>query len=675
MADKSTAAMFAERLRESGIPDKAAKRANLSPLEPDATARLWKGAPKQSAMLIPYSDPLGQATGFYRIRFLGKVNGFAQQLEKQPRYLQPPKTGINIYFPNVAGTNWLSILSDPAASLIITEGEFKALAATLNGFPTIGLGGVESWHSKAANEPFARDLESVRWGGRVVYICYDSDAATKPQVAEASRKLAEELGARGAIVYDATLPSVGSKKVGLDDFLLARGAEGLRSHLESVSEFANVRALHDFNQRFVFVRNLVKVYEESTGQFHGAYNFIKYTEADKTYVVTTTTQKGPRSEVRSIAADWIQWPNRREVEAITYRPNTTERIIEDNGKRLLNFWRGWGVEEKRGNVGPWRELFEYLTRSETVETRRWLLQWFAYPIQHPGTKLFSAVAIWGSAQGTGKTLLGETIIKLYGENGQRVGAEQLTSPYNGWAVSKQFILGDEITGNDSRGHADKLKGLITGEFVRVNEKYQPEFDIPNCINFYFTSNHPDAFYIDSQDRRHLIVEAPPAPLPDEFYKEYERWLRAEGPAALMYELRRVDLSGFNPTARPPRTVAHEIMSDVAQSEVGRFIHAVMTDPERAQRLYRVPADVELFTAHELLQYYDPRQEKKVSEKAISVELQKQGAAKVLAGAQVMCGPLGRLRLYAVRNTTAWGKASAGVVREVVAKRHLPSAKF
>jgi hypothetical protein len=665
--------LFNARLSESGISAKDAKRAKLSPLRADATSKLWAGAPKQDALVIPYLDPKGRDTKFYRIRFLGELNGFAKQAEKPPRYLQPPKSGVHVYFPSVAGVDWMTVLADPKQSLIITEGELKALAATLEGFPTLGLGGVDSWRS--GDEPFLRDLDAIVWDGRVVYVCYDSDATTKPQVSVSSQKLADELAKRGAQVFDAGLPSIGTAKVGLDDFLKLRGRKGLVEHLESVHEFSNTKPLHEFNERFVFVRSMAKIYEEKTHQFHSGYNFVHFVEANQTYTKYHVTEKGLKATKASVAADWLAWGNRREVDDLTYRPGNAERIVTEEGQTFLNFWKGWGVAPRAGNVAPFTELLEHLTENEPADIRAWLLKWLAYPLQNPGTKLLTAVVVWGSAQGTGKTLLGVTLNRIYGANGQMIGENQLASPYNPWIQRKQFIVGDEITGNDSRAYADRLKGLITGTTIRVNEKYQPEYDLPNCANFYFTSNHPDAFFIDDKDRRYLVIEAPSRALPQEFYDKYDAWLRGSGPAALFAHLLRIDVRGFNPNASAPRTMAHEVMSEVAQSEMGRFIACVIRDPEGAQRLWRVPPDVALFTAHELLQYYDPRGERKVSERAAAIELQKQGAAKVLGGTQVLCGNLGRLRLYAVRDMEKWKRASAAEVREAIRTRKLATAKF
>lgn len=669
--------LFAARLEESVVSPSAAKHAGLKLLEPDAVKALWPGAPRQGAIQIPYLSPSGRSTGFYRLRLLGVAQGLNGQSSKPRRYLQPPDSGVRAYLPRVAGTSWLEILNDPEVALIITEGEFKALSATLQGFPTIGLGGVENWRSAKARKPLIDELEACNWKNRHLYIAYDSDVSTKPQVAEAARRLADVLAERGAHVYDAGLPGGSKDKVGLDDFLRDRGSKALAKHLEEAPEFESVRALHEFNDRFVFIREASRVYEPAQRGFYDAQKFMTTAFANATYTCAVMTGTKVKLEKRPTARDWITWPQRRTVQRVTYAPGNDALIIPNGVGSELNLWRGWGCAPKRGDLKPWKRLFEHLTSGEPNPgpARQWLEQWLAYPLQHPGAKMFTAVAVHGAMQGSGKTILGETMLKIYGENGVLIGQKQLGSSFNGWMERKQFILGDEITGNDNRQYADELKGLLTGKTIRVNEKFEREYDLPNCVNFYFTSNHADAFFLEDSDRRFFVLAAPHERLEQGFYDEYRAWMEGDGPAAVFDYLLRVDTRGFHPRAPARDTHAKEQMIEVGRSEASRYIAMVMVDPERAEKLYGVPRDVELFTAAELRTFYDPRRDTRTTEKSISLELNKQGAVKLMQGQQINVEGQGRLRFYAVRNGDRWKKAQLKEILVYLKGRHLPTAKY
>ncbi|HUF34787.1 MAG TPA: AAA family ATPase, partial [Gemmatimonadales bacterium] len=87
--------------------------------------------------------------------------------------------------------------------------------------------GVWSWKQKGpqGSVPIP-DLDAIAWTGRTVYLVFDSDLATNPDVQRAETALAEELGRRGAHVCAIRLPAgPGGAKVGLDDYLLTETVE------------------------------------------------------------------------------------------------------------------------------------------------------------------------------------------------------------------------------------------------------------------------------------------------------------------------------------------------------------------------------------------------------------------------------------------------------------------
>jgi P4 family phage/plasmid primase-like protien len=87
---------------------------------------------------IPYLDETG-ATVYTRVR--PNNPPVAVKTGKPQKYMQPSGVKPRLYVPPAA---W-STLNDAAARLLITEGEFKALAATERGFPCVALPGVDCW--------------------------------------------------------------------------------------------------------------------------------------------------------------------------------------------------------------------------------------------------------------------------------------------------------------------------------------------------------------------------------------------------------------------------------------------------------------------------------------------------------------------------------------------------
>jgi len=115
-------------------------------------------------------------------------------------------------------------IGDPSRPLLITEGVRKADAAVSKGLCCIALLGVWNWRgtNEHGGKTALADWEHIALNNRLVYICFDSDVMTKPEVHSALARLKAFLESKGARVLLIYLPpSDGAAKVGLDDYLAA----------------------------------------------------------------------------------------------------------------------------------------------------------------------------------------------------------------------------------------------------------------------------------------------------------------------------------------------------------------------------------------------------------------------------------------------------------------------
>jgi hypothetical protein len=111
-------------------------------------------------------------------------------------------------------------LGDPTRPLVITEGVRKADAAASQGIDAIALLGIWNWRGSngLGGKTALPDWESVAFGGRSVYLMFDSDAGSKPEVRVALRRLGRFLEGRGAVVRIARIqPARDGGKQGLDE--------------------------------------------------------------------------------------------------------------------------------------------------------------------------------------------------------------------------------------------------------------------------------------------------------------------------------------------------------------------------------------------------------------------------------------------------------------------------
>lgn len=649
------------KLAESGLTELDAQRLRLRFLKPEQTERLGAGFKRLSGIEIPYFNLAGQVVDFSRVRYLERPSGFGGMVKRWGKYAQERDTPPEVYLPPLAELSWGEIGANPGIAVHVTEGEFKAAAATKVGFPTIGLGGVHAWKSNRLGWGFHPTLEQLRWDGRVVYLAFDSDLQTNPAVQRALRMLCNELVARGAEPCIVRLPTLeGQDKTGLDDFLQRAGVVGYSGLLSDAEPYEAASALWALNAEVAYVRDPGLVLRLETGQRMSASAFKEHAYSNRYIYEQSLDQHGtPKVSKKLLAPKWLKWEQRHELAGFTYLPGE-ERIVDG----YYNFWRGWGCEPKRGSIKPWRELLDHLFGHE-VESRRWFERWCAIQFQRPGTKIFSAVLLWGARHGTGKSLLGETLKCLFGEsNVAEVSQADLHGDFNDWLENKQLVISAEVSTAD---HAQRkldselLKDLITRERWRINAKYVAHYYAITKANFFLTANGPQAWALDDDDRRAFVHEVTVGPKGGDFYHRYIQWMHGAGPSALFYHFLKLDLGNFDPAAHAPMTPAKQEMIYLAKGEIGAWVHRLREYPDEMLKLGKIKLKGDLFTAAQLANMCQEAGHK-VGAQGMGRQLKVGGFALAAQGKPVRIGDE-TLRLYAIRNRERWERATPQEVAE------------
>ena len=616
--------------------------------------------PNAAGYIMPYFDEHGKTTKFYRVRYVeNTLKGFSALTGAKPqRYAQPAGTLNEAYLPPYI--NWSEEFKG-LEPLIITEGEKKAAAASKRNFPTIGLGGVWCFMSKKSNIALLPIFDKINLSMRTVIICFDSDAANNPNILAAESVLARRLLEKGALVKIARISLDSGKKCGIDDYLLNHSDEEFEEEvLQKSFYYAESQVLHEMNENLVYLRNIGTIHDYKHDMKLSASAFTQHAYSNQWFEVVSTNAAGVQKTVRkSAAVTWLEWEFRSELKGLTYAPG--EAVITDN--KELNAWKGWGVKNAvPGDVSLWHELLDKLFEQTDTEARRWFENWCAYPIQHPGVKMASAVLFWGATQGTGKSTVGYTLMRLYGENATEVKDADLEDSRFSWAENKQFVLGDDITGQNNRKLANKFKTMITQKWLHINPKYIQPYSVPDRINYFFTSNDPNAFYLDEGDRRLFIHEVVSNKLSLEFRKRYMPWMESElGMQNLFHYFLTLDLKNFDPQAEAFVTEAKREMTHISKSELGAWVAELKEDPDF---IINGSTKSDIFTAEDLYVLYDAGQDKNASPNALARELKRSGFAKLQqkSGGAIYVGEK-RVRLYAVRNIERWKAASVHDIAE------------
>lgn len=673
------------KLKLSGLTLEDAELLSIQCLSRSQTENQHKAFKPLCSLKINYIGPDGktindwpQSPPFYRIRYLETSDDFSSLTKKKPlRYMQEPNTAPVAYYP--ANQDWSDIVQNIEQPLIITEGELKAAKACKEGFPTIGLGGVYNWRSLKLGITWLPSLDLIKWPKRNVYICFDSDYKSNPMVCAALRELSEELHRRGSFVHLISLPQLPDlDKVGLDDFLVHAGpsAVSMFSKLLTEAEPLGLTApLWGLNNKYIYIQNPGLIIDQDTTSKTNPSAFKEHLQSQANYHERTLNKDGSVSfKLVSAAAAWLKWPLRAEAVKITYEPGGKKFILKPYP--MFNIWPGWGVEPIDDDVTPFLELVDHIFHGSEPEALDWFMNWCAYPLQHPGTKLFSSVVLHGIRHGTGKSLIGYTLGRIYGKNFTEISQMDLHNSFNEWAEGKQLVMGDDVTGSNKRADADFLKKLITQRELRVNGKYVPTYVVPDCINYFFTANHPDSFFLEDDDRRFFIHEVQVGPMDEEFYMNYDMWLDTGGSNAVFHWLLHRDLGSFNHAAPAFKTAAKDRMIVNMQSDLASWVRTLLATPDQVLRVGDIEIRKDLFTSRELLQYYDPHGSTGTTANGLGRELARAGIRQVCGGKPIRLSDGYQGRFYAVRNQDKWSLSNVKDVTDylnVCEKKH--AAKY
>jgi putative DNA primase/helicase len=200
-----------------------------------------------SGIVFPYRHPVsGQRVTARLRRDRPEVDSEGKARNK---YLTAWRDNRHVFFSPGAGAS----LSDVAVPVLPMESEKAALAvaavAARAGLPLLplGTGGCWGWRGKTGIHTGPNgdreqtrgpvpDLGLISFVGRRVFIIFDSNVATNPQVARARQCLAETLTTFGAYVFLVNIP-LDQGTNGPDDFIARHGDQEFLALMDNAEEY------------------------------------------------------------------------------------------------------------------------------------------------------------------------------------------------------------------------------------------------------------------------------------------------------------------------------------------------------------------------------------------------------------------------------------------------------
>jgi putative DNA primase/helicase len=456
----------------------------------------------------------------------------------------------------------------PTSVLLVVEGYATGASVfEASGWPTF-----VAWD--AGNlQPVVHSL-AKRYKGVRILVCADDDYLTEgnPGVSKASAAALAVDGAWVAPVFAAD--RAGKKITDFNDLHLAEGLHQVRAQIEAklrqlgwdnasqaaprqpqgegggnAGELMHVNTVEEIFERYTLVYEMPDVvfdcFENKLVPIAGARNISN----------------------RFMFKTWIESPTKHLVRQreVGFDPSEQDAGIK------CNLWGGWPTQPKEGDCDILRELLWHLCSGEpnTQEVYDWVLKWLAYPIQHPGAKMKTALVFHGP-QGVGKNIFFEAVMAIYGEYGRIIDQAAVEDKFNDWSSRKLFLIADEVVARSELWQTkNKLKGIITGEWIRINPKNMGAYDERNHVNMVFLSNETKPVVLEEDDRRYAVVWTP-AKLDPAFYETVRLEIEAGGIEALHHFLKTLPLGDFKPWTGPPITESKRALVEASRDSSAVF---------------------------------------------------------------------------------------------------------
>jgi hypothetical protein len=162
---------------------------------------------------------------------------------------------------------------------------------------------------------------------------------------------------------------------------------------------------------------------------------------------------------------------------------------------------------------------------------------------------------------------------------------------------KVFIVVNEPS-SDRDDHSAKLKNLITGKEITINNKYGMQYSVKNYVNYVFTSNKPYITHMGNSSRREAIYKCPTFEQMDILRRvsALMKWARSNKGRGFSHVLNwymERDIADFDPYAPAPMTEYKQVAIQLSKTPIEAFCQELAEWTE--QRLGGVGA----FTAPQL----------------------------------------------------------------------------
>jgi hypothetical protein len=343
----------------------------------------------------------------------------------------------------------------------------------------------------------------------------------------------------------------GDEDEGNEDEDRATTAEELKRRLEKVRR-NEAHTLAKFNATYAVVneagRVIVVKWQRDPMLNREVLDRFSFEDFRKLYlnrtIGTVTKDKDGNEQIgrRNLGDWWLKHPRRRQfISGVTFDPTGGAPAS------YMNLWRDFGVpKNKPGDWSLMRRHIEIVICGGNAEYSDYLLNWLARMVRFPSLAGEVAIVLRSDEEGTGKGILGRWLVAMMGRHGLQIAhAGQLVGRFNEHLRDLVFLFPDEAFFAGDEQHEGVLKSLITEYATTIEGKYRAVISVKNMLHILMASNRDWVIPARLTARRFCMFDVLDVRRDNrEYFTALDRQMRNGGAAAMLYDLLRRDISGF-----------------------------------------------------------------------------------------------------------------------------------
>jgi hypothetical protein len=277
-----------------------------------------------------------------------------------------------------------------------------------------------------------------------------------------------------------------------------------------------------------------------------------------------------------LARGWFRHPKRRQYDGVVFKPLAPAVVKTPDAQKLMNTYLGWGVEPKQGDWSLSRRHIKEVLANGDPKTDDYIVRWTAWGFQHPDELPLVALVLLGR-KGRGKGTWARVLEIIYGNHSLQISNQRhLVGNFNAHLENLILMIADEAYWAGHKADAGTLQRMITEPTLAIEPKGYDIRIVRNYIHLLMLAELSWSVPAGQDERRYAVYEVSKEAPDDAYFRALYREIAGGGPAAMLYDLQRMDLGEWH-QRQIYRTAAFRHQQDLSLGHLEEWLLTLLED--------------------------------------------------------------------------------------------------